>query len=239
MLPTLVLLPGMDGTGELFADFINTLPATFHTEVVRYPRDRFLSSTQLADTVGSAMPSDTPFILVAESFSTPLATRLAANNPPNLVALVICAGFITSPIRGWKRWIFTLVAPIVFRLPVTSFLVGHFLLGPSATKPLLAAVQAAIASVKPKVLSARLRAILACDARTELAQVGVPILYLQAEHDRLVPGSCLEEMRRIKPTMIVETIDAPHLLLQREPEQSAEIVVRFTWEILKEGVKWT
>src|ERR1700688_5080921 len=39
----LVLLPGLDGTGELFADFIAALPESWTTATVAYPSDRFLS----------------------------------------------------------------------------------------------------------------------------------------------------------------------------------------------------
>jgi len=35
-------------------------------------------------------------VILAESFSAPIAIRLAAEAPPNLKALVICAGFIES-----------------------------------------------------------------------------------------------------------------------------------------------
>ncbi len=36
---TLVLLPGMDGTGCLFADFVSALGSEFETILVRYPSD--------------------------------------------------------------------------------------------------------------------------------------------------------------------------------------------------------
>ena len=66
-----VLLPGMDGTGELFADFVDALPKSFETVRVRYPADRCLSYSELEELVQAACSE--PFMLVAESFSTPLA----------------------------------------------------------------------------------------------------------------------------------------------------------------------
>lgn len=38
----LVLLPGMDGTGELFAGFVTALPDTFETTTIKYPSDNCL-----------------------------------------------------------------------------------------------------------------------------------------------------------------------------------------------------
>jgi hypothetical protein len=43
-LDTLVLLPGLDGTGTLFGDLISELPPTLKVNIARYPTDRFLSS---------------------------------------------------------------------------------------------------------------------------------------------------------------------------------------------------
>jgi pimeloyl-[acyl-carrier protein] methyl ester esterase len=231
-MPTLVLLPGMDGTGDLFSDFVRALPEDFQAEVVRYPGDRFLSYTELMGIVRLAVPADGLFVLVAESFSTPLAVQYAATHPPNLIALVICAGFVTSPIRGWRRWVCSLLAPILFRLPLPGFVASRLLLGPDAPQPVVAAVLAAIASVKPSVLAARLGAVLTCDARAELAQVNVPLLYLQARHDRLVPDSCLGEMLQIKPNIEVASESGPHLLLQRKPQECAKITMKFVERFL-------
>jgi pimeloyl-[acyl-carrier protein] methyl ester esterase len=92
----------MDGTGTLFREFVKALPEAFESEVVRYPSDRCLSYTQLAPFVRPAISISESFVIVAESFSTPLAIQCAATNPPNLKGPVICAGFATSPVPGWQ-----------------------------------------------------------------------------------------------------------------------------------------
>jgi len=38
----LLLLPGMDGTGDLFAGFVEAFPDEFETEIVSYPTDVFI-----------------------------------------------------------------------------------------------------------------------------------------------------------------------------------------------------
>lgn len=88
-------------------------------------------------------------------------------------------------------------------------------------------MRVAVLSVWPKVLAARLRAVLACESRAELGQIAKPILYIQAKRDHLVSASCLEVIRRIKPQVAVAEIPAPHLVLQREPQRSAEVIVEF------------
>lgn len=227
MLKRLVLLPGMHGTGELFSNFTRTIPEPKQIQALYYPTDVNPSYSQLLGAVQSFVPESDPFVLLAESFSTPLAIQFAASNPPNLRGLILCAGFATSPIRGWRKSLAKLIAPLAFRLPLPKIALSHFLVGPDAPESLLSSVRAAIRSVKPAVLSARLRQVLAVDARLALSKISVPIFFIQAQQDRLVDRSCLEAIQRIKPQIEVAQIPGPHLILQREPEQSAQIVAKF------------
>jgi pimeloyl-[acyl-carrier protein] methyl ester esterase len=226
----LVLLPGMHGTGELFSAFMSLMPKTKQIEALSYPVDVSLSYLQLLGVVEASVPASDSYYLLAESFSTPLAIQFAATKPANLKGLILCAGFASSPMRGWRRVFARQFAPLSFRVGVPKFAL-NLLAGPNAPPVLLVAVRAAISAVQPKVLAARARAVLACDARGELSQIDVPILYLLAKQDRIVPASCLDEILRIRPDVKVVSIDAPHLLLQREPQQAATAVADFIGQI--------
>lgn len=217
----------MDGTGRLFKSFIEAFPPGLETVTVQYPADDSLSYPELENFVQAACPISGPFVLLAESFSTPLAIKYAASNPENLEGLVLCAGFATSPVRSWRRFLGSLLAPLMFQVPLPNLAAKLWLVGPDAPPSLLAAVRSAVSSVQSKVLAARLRAVLRCDVRAELGRVAVPILYIQAKQDHLVSASCLEELRRVKPQMCVAELEGPHLLLQRESYKAAEVVTRF------------
>ena len=223
----------MDGTGALFSEFIAMLPATFEAMAVSYSTKRYLPYEELENIVRAACPICEPFVLMAESFSTPLALRYAATNPTNLAGLVLCAGFATSPVRGWRRFLGSLLAPLMFRIPLPNLAARLWLVGPDAPTSLLGAVRDAISSVQPWVLAARLRAVLASDVRGAVAQIGVPILYLQAKQDRLVSASCLEVIQRSKPDVAVAVLDGPHLLLQKHPLKAAEVVMEFVSRTLQ------
>jgi pimeloyl-[acyl-carrier protein] methyl ester esterase len=217
----------MDGTGELFSEFIAALPETFEAVAVGYPTERYLSYAELKNFVRAACPVSEPYMLVAESFSTPLAIQYAATNPANLEGLVLCAGFATSPVKGWRRFLGSLLAPLVFRIPLPNLAARFWLVGADAPTSLLTAVHHAISSVQPDVLAGRLRAVLASDVRGAVGEIVVPVLYIRAEQDRLVSALCVEELRQIRPEMSVAVLAGPHLLLQRRPLRAAEAVVRF------------
>jgi len=227
MIKRLVLLPGMHGTGELFSEFMSFIPEPKHIEALCYPAGASPSYHQLLGAVQSFVPANELYVLLAESFSTPPAILFAATNPPNLRGLILCAGFATSPIRGWRKSLASVIAPLAFRLPLPKAAVSHFLVGRRAPESLHASVRSTIFSVKPAVLAARLHQVLAVDARLALSQVSVPILYIQALQDRLVGESSLAEMCAIKPRIEVARIAGPHLILQREPQQAAKVVARF------------
>jgi len=217
----------MDGTGKLFAEFRAALPDEYEIEIVQYPSDRFLSYVELEDLVGSTCPATEPFVLIAESFSTPLAIQYASKRPENLKALILCAGFAASPVKGWLKATAWIVAPLLFHLPLPSIAVGLWLVGSNASSQLVQAVRSVLASVPPAVLLARLRAVLGCDVRAAFEKVQAPVLYLQAREDHLIDASCVEVIKGMHASVKVELLNGPHLLLQREPLKAAQVVTSF------------
>ena len=226
----ILLLPGMDGTGKLYLPLIAELSARARKSAPAYPAEAPLRYKQLLRIVETEAP-ERPFLLVAESFSTPLAILYAATHPKHLKGLVLCAGFATSPVRGWPRAAATMLSRILFLLPLPGAAIERFLLGRGADRELVADVRAAIRSANPRVLASRLMEILRCDVRAELRQIEVPVLYLAAQEDRLIPPRCLEEILQEKPDVVVKRIPGPHLLFQRAPQTAAKAIEEFARSI--------
>jgi hypothetical protein len=82
MVRNLVLLPGLDGTGDLFDDFVAALPQGIAVRVGRYPTQQSLKYPQLAARIKELTADLSEFAIVAESFSSPLAIVYADENPP-------------------------------------------------------------------------------------------------------------------------------------------------------------
>jgi len=231
----LILMPGMDGSGELFREFAAALPEGLEAETLRYPPDAWVPGREFAKSLMGGM-TDEPFVLVAESYSVALAVRIAAMRPEGLRGLVLCAGFCTSPLRGWRRWIVMRLAPVLARVTPPEWAVRWLLVGDDAPASLVGAVRASVSWVEPWVLAARMRGVLRCDVLAELAQVRVPILYVQATQDRVVDPECLEEIHGVRPARTV-AIDGPHLLVQREPQLVADVVAGFVRELGEDWLK--
>ena len=93
----LVLLPGMDGTGQLFGRFLEALGPEVRAIVIAYPPAQNLDYSQLEAFVRSKLPSDQPFVILGESFSGPIAVSIAASPPDGLRGIVLCCSFVRNP----------------------------------------------------------------------------------------------------------------------------------------------
>lgn len=215
-----VLLPGLDGTGTLFARLIRAAGTAVNLEPVALPPEP-LGYVELAARLGPRLGLSRDSILVAESFSGPLAAILAAAYP--VAGLVICNGFVVPPRASALKLIAR--APLL-RFPPPAWAVRALLVGHDAPDALVASVRAAIGTQPPATLAARLRAVLAVDAANELSRCSAPITYLRGADDRLVPEASVAAVTRAAPGQVtVVRIPGPHLLLQAAPEASWRAIV--------------
>jgi len=231
--PKLLLLPGLEGSGDLFSGLIEELGPLFDTRVVRYPNS-CRTYEAVAGVVRKEFTGSSPFVMVAESFSTPISVQLAGDAQHGIEGLVLCNGFVSNPLSTLESLWASAAAPWLFRFPLTSIAARTFLVGPDAPDQLVADVRHAVGPVPPDVLCARLRAVLGCDVRDALRRIRVPVLCLQSGRDRLIGERASREILRIKPDIAMERIDGPHLLLQREPRECAEIIGRFVDRVVSQ-----
>jgi pimeloyl-ACP methyl ester carboxylesterase len=222
---TLVLLPGMDGTGELLDAFAATMSPGIKVKVLRYPTTKALDYAGLEAVARAALPVDEPYVLLGESFSGPIAISLAASRPPQLVGLVLCCTFARNPrplmavFRPWLGLLPVAVAPVGL---LTRLLLGRFY-----TVAWRQALSGALKQVAPPVLRSRLQAVLSADVSRQLARVVVPTLYLRGTQDDVVPHSAGQHVLEVKPDTTLLELEAPHFLLQALPEEAARAVSEF------------
>jgi pimeloyl-ACP methyl ester carboxylesterase len=216
----------MDGTGELLRPFVRALPPGFEATVVAYPADRLLGYSELRPLVDAAVPETDPYVLVAESFSGPLAILHAAGRPPGLRALVLSATFASSPLPRSVRGIGVLARPPLFRIRTTAAFVRRFLAGRDVPPEVLELVMSVAGRLAPEVMAHRLRQVLEVDVEEALSRIEVPALYLRASRDRLVGKRAMNRIAARVPGLRAVTLDAHHLLLQTRPEEAVREMVR-------------
>lgn len=225
---TAVLLPGLDGTGRLFGPLTTHLPQVVTPKVVAFPENPAMGYEELIEHVRSSLPNDGAFLIVAESFSGPIALRVAEDRPRGLLGVVLCATFVTSP-SVLASLTPLLSRPGLLRNPLIRSVARQALIGSRSPKDLGDAVDAALDAITPEVLSARMRCVSTVDVRRQLVECPVPLMLIVGTADRLVsPAPIL----KVRPDLPVVRIDAPHLVLQAAPKASAEAIVSFAEKIM-------
>lgn len=218
-----VLLPGMNGTGELLTEFAAALAPEFDATVVAYPRDAALDYAALTELAAASLPRDEPFLLIAESFSGPIAIELAARKPGNLIGLVLCASFARAPQSRRSIWLRRLQSAVpVSKLPIAATM--PMLMGRWSSPEWRRRVREAVRAVSDEAMRERLRAAASVDVVARIADIECPLLYLKASRDRLVSADSWREIRELSRNAVCIEIEGPHFLLQAQPQACAAAI---------------
>jgi pimeloyl-[acyl-carrier protein] methyl ester esterase len=230
-LPELVLLPGLDGSGALFAGLQRAAPRELSLSVLRYPdegrQDYPALQAQLAPELAARRG---PYVLVAESFGGPLALRIGAGHPPGLTAIVLVNSFVAAPFESRavgiaSRTLSAIGSPLLARLgPPLSALIRRFMVGDDAPDALVQEVQAVLRALPAHTLAARLRTVIAANETQAYLHTQLPIFYLRGTEDRLVGDHAIETLIRLRPGLQLHRLPGPHLLLQRHPEETLALL---------------
>jgi len=225
---TLILLPGVDGTDIFFRPLRGALPAWIDARCLQYPVSGGNDYLDLLPLVREACRSCDDFFVLGWSFSGPLALMIAAEAPPGLRGVVLCASFISVPwpvIRLLRR---AATASVARLFPFVSELLAR--LGGYTSDPFRRDRAECWARVPPSILATRARAILGMNRMTPRLTCHVPLLYVGGSSDVVVPSWNARAVTRAIPTARVVTIDGPHLALYTNPEAAARTIVQFIRE---------
>lgn len=224
----LIFLPGLDGTGISFEPLAEALPRDVRVQIVRYPADRLLSFDQTVDWAAAQIRSDEASIVLAESFSGPVAVMLAASGRVKAKALILCATFARSPRPILLQLSKYFPVAAMLEAPWPRSILKHILEGGQASADtLLTLWQRIKPEVPAQVLIHRLDIIHRLDVRPGLARLTMPCLYIQATGDRTVPAAALADFTAAVPNLQVARIKGPHFILQARPRQSISAIESF------------
>jgi pimeloyl-ACP methyl ester carboxylesterase len=223
---TLLLLPGMDGSEALFQPLVQSAPPDVSVVTVGYPPGGANTYQDLLPRIQAILPRQGPFFMLGWSFSGPLALMVAAQRPPGLAGIVLASSFVRRPAPYVPSWAHHLARPLLFRF-YPAFSQVKALLGGYTTPELRALLARAHSQAGPEALACRVRAALTVDATAALAACPVPVLYLRADRDRVVPASRADEIRRLLPTLEIAELAGPHLALATNPVASWAAITAF------------
>jgi pimeloyl-ACP methyl ester carboxylesterase len=223
-LPVL-FLPGMHGSAELFGSLCHEVTRQFTPILASFPECG--SYSELVSVVEAAVPPHGRFAIVAESFSGPLAIRLAATHCDRVQALILCNSFVVSPRSRLFRF---LPWQLIFSLSPPRAAIKLWLVGGGAKPELIVQIKQAIRAVSARTLAKRMVAVLSVNELAALQSVVCPILYLRGAEDRLVPERSAQRVIACAPNARRSDLPGHHLLLQTKPTLAWAVIHRFISE---------
>jgi len=215
----LVLLPGMDGTGELFETFLNHYKGD--VQVIPLPSQGKQNYARLADEIAKVLPKE-EFILLAESFSGGLVEPLINKAGDRIKAVIMVVSFLSPP----NKLILTLskLLPVKLFAAIPMATMAHRLLflGDDASPQLIDQFTKVIKKLPKKLLEQRIEAISSLKLPTQ--KMDTPLVYIQAGQDKLIRAEKFQEIEQCFVDASLYQIDGPHFLMQTKSEAVARVV---------------
>ena len=221
--PLMVLLPGLDGTGKLFAPQVETLSRHFDLRCLSIPEDNRQGWEELATTIVNLIHHEheqqaRAIYLCGESFGGCLALQVALTAPALLNRLVLINPASSLRLQIWSRW-----------MPQAAAYIPEWLYNTSGTLafPLLADFERIctywqrtfIDTVRPisrDCVIWRLRMLQSFEvSASRLQRLTMPTALIASGRDRLLP-SCqeVERLKQLLPDAVTHCFpDSGHVCL--------------------------
>ncbi|WP_394239062.1 alpha/beta fold hydrolase [Pseudomonas anguilliseptica] len=217
----LVLLPGLNGSSTLFGPLLAHLHPALKVQALELSTEDSQAYKDLADRLLGRL-GNTPYVLLGESYSGPLAYQLALYRPPGLRGVIFAASFLSRPHP---------LLPLLQHLPLPRWLLGQntllnlFCLNGQTSAELTLILRKEIQRLPTLLLRARLHSL--SQLQKPALQLELPALHLLAKQDRLVTRKAQASLQTCCTQLTEIALDGPHFLLQSQPQASADAIERF------------
>lgn len=190
--PAVVLVPGMNGTGELFYRQVPRLERSYRvaTYALRDDAESLdVLAADLAHTIDVVAPIERRAIIVGESFGGAVALTFALRYPEQVGALVILNSFpYFAPQVRLRLAIASLAVLPWGAMPVVRHLTAFRLHSPHTHRAEVKQFIELTAHATRDGYINRLKLLRRFDVRDRLHDIRQPALFLAAERDHLVPA---------------------------------------------------
>lgn len=208
-----ILLPGLHGSTALFEAFIALAPPWARCRAIALPTTGDQTFDALADALEPKVRALEAFVLFGESFSGPIAARLAARLGSKVALLALCNPVVESPIA---------IAPSIAATLLQAGLVPAWAVALAMTggdHEVAAAVVREVRALPKEVLMRRLSTAASASRADLLRYLAAPLLAITGTFDRLISPDAIGEVVDQVEFGVLTEIDAPHLIAQVVPAQ--------------------
>lgn len=229
-MPKVILLPGMDGTGELFSPLLGALPDYLKPTVVTLNAIKPSECVSKSERVNRydvefeylrQLIGNDRVVLVAESYSGYLAYRLCQEIPSQVCQVIFIASFISTP-SFWARLGAVIPSGLINPSLAPHWLLNKFCFAGFGKPHHIAALINTTHKVEKPLLASRIRAI--AELTKPTATVAIPTIYIRPKQDYLVNQQAVNYVASMFPRLRVEHLEGGHFLAQTHPDECAAII---------------
>ena len=216
-----IFLPGFDGMAELRAPFVEAIGAHHPARAIGYPNRKLDTVAGYWRHISGQVAVESRPIVIAESFSALVAVRWAAQDP-HVAGVVLCAGFLRSPVP-WAALGASL--PLLAQFFGANFLSPIALASPDpARRRWSEALANAIRALDTEVVAERLRIVASEDVTKALRSLRVPVVLLQFDDDLVVGREARSALEAVCHNAQVVRFKGPHFAIETRPRESAAAI---------------
>lgn len=232
--PTLVMLPGLDGTGLLLQPAAQAAKQHFNTKVIDYPHEHEPGDVykQLLPYIKEKLPKEGEFFLLGESFGGPLAAALIADDQlkDRIAGVCFCVTFTQNPFHFPVPHFFKFVNESVSMRhipePVLNYVFASAV--PGQTPKSLEVLHEVKGILNDNTIRQRINSVLSLGGygafdetyKEKLSEYKGKVVYFAGEKDYLIPAHNAHHVQKALPQTEVFLFESSHLLLQSLPEES-------------------
>jgi surfactin synthase thioesterase subunit len=218
----LVLLPGLDGTGFLFEEFIAN--CQYECLIIQLPEDGEQNHIDLAKRIINQLP-DEDYVLLAESYSGGLMPYLIQNVTRKPEAVVLVASFLHAPRPLVISFLCQIPLKALMSFPSAKSII-KFMCMKGATNEQFNQFWNLLNKLDFLLMKRRLIAIKEMIYPADKV-IDIPTLGIIAKHDKLVPRYISNKLINIFSRLTIETMDGPHFVLQVKAKEAVGVIHNF------------
>jgi pimeloyl-ACP methyl ester carboxylesterase len=218
------LLPGIDGTGVLFGPLEAAIGYKARTTALSYQNE--VTIEDFVESISARLPMQR-VLLLAESFSGPIALSLLAKYPGRFQAAILSTTFARSPLTSFLGMGTLLSKNLFGGTTLENLLLNKFCTKSEVPGHIQQIIHQLSEQIPSELIRKRLYILDTFDVRPLLPRISAPVLYLAGLQDKLVTAALRAELFENVPRICFKGIDGPHLLLQTRAEICTNTIMNF------------
>ena len=205
----------------LFKPLLKELDGHISTQVISYPKNSSQDYQTLTEYVIKNLPNDEKIILLAESFSGPIAHKLSTYSELKIETIFLVSTFLQYH-HFLSRFYRNLPLNFFLNFISSDYLLRKIIFDANTPKSTIKLFRQVVDEIDINTIKMRLTTLIHYIAQNQ--SIGVPCVYIFPKSDYFVSKKCQDFVSEKCSYIKKYELNGSHFLLQTAPKKCAEII---------------